>query len=220
MSKTAELALDAAALLTSYDPALAAVFKGAKLSLGVIRQTFPNADDGLTEFIDREVQETVFTVVPALLRKYRDLETKLNDKPSVTQVALIYKAFVHGFCKADGKKRTLLLNALVNAFDSDLYQKSMTARLLAMIDDLDYPDLQFLMGTDSKPTKQATPWGDPKGMDCYHANRLAAVGLMSRERGVPDRADLDSAYVSGVGAMMVKLIRDPATGDHEEHSQG
>lgn len=213
MSKT-DLALDAASIVASVShPVLAAVLSGGKLSLGIIRQLFPNADDDMAAFINEEIMQGVFTRLPLLERNFEEIKAKLGDEPSATQVAIVYKAFVHAFGKADGKKRAMLLDALVNAFDPELYEQSMTARLLALLDDLDYPDLQYLMKIGKTPDAQVSPWTDYKSMDGYHATRLVEAGLVARQPLSPNQREKDIAHVAGPGRLMIKLIQNPETVD-------
>lgn len=212
MSKT-DLALEAGATFASLigcEP-IAQVMTATKLTKGAIRQAFPNADDHVAEFIKAEIEAAVFTTLPEINKRVKQIEEQLRDTPSPTQAALIWTAFVEGFAHAEGQKRKLLLNALVNAFDAELYEQSMSARLLRMLDDLDYPDLAFLIELAAK-RGTPNPWRQYEDLAYYHATQLVTHGLAHRHRtqgGVESTDDL--AVVSGLGQWMVKLIRNPNT---------
>lgn len=212
MSKT-DLVLEAGAALAGINhPVLAAVMSGIKLTKGAVRQVWPNADDRLADALVEEIHEAVLTVVPQINKRVKQIEEKLGDTPSPTQAAIIWTSFVRGFSEAEGRKRKLLLNALVNAFDPVLYEQSMTIRLLATMDALGYADLSYLVGMG----KAAQPWQAPDELAAYHATQLLEHGLLYRNRALQDKSQemrQDIAIVSGLGKWMIKLIQDPETAD-------
>lgn len=107
-------ALEGSAVLAGIDhPAVAAVMSAANLTLGAIRQAFPNADDRVTAFIAEEIRETVFSVVPELNRRVKEIQERLGDTPSASQATQIWTAFVRGFASAETCARRSWLNTAV-----------------------------------------------------------------------------------------------------------
>lgn len=212
MSKT-DLILDGSAALAGIShPVLAAVMSGTKLTLGAIQQVWPNADDRLAAAMLEETYDAVLTVVPEINKRIKEIEEKLGDTPSPTQAALLWTTFVRGFAEAEGRKRKLLLHALVNAFDPELYDQSMTTRLLATMDALGYADLSYLMGMGNAQQ----PWKATGELAAYHATQLLEHGLIYRNRTQQDKSrDMpqDIAQVTGLGKWIIRLIRDPKTAD-------
>lgn len=79
--------------------------------------------------------------------KLDELLTKLSDeeKPEPADIAAIVQAVTEASEKtADYKKRRLLKNALVNAFDIEQYKNGMTLRLISILKKLEYGDVAML----------------------------------------------------------------------------
>lgn len=113
-----------------------------------------------------------------------------------------------------GQKRKLLLNALVNAYSPELYQKSMTTRLLAIMDNLTYGDLHYLMSLKGGPDDAPTPWRYVDDLQAYHATQLVKHELVHRRRAHTEiEVGDDAAILTGLGKWMIKLIQDPKTAD-------
>lgn len=98
--------------------------------------------------------------------------------------------------------------------------------MFTIMDDLDYPDLSYLIGLwrqygpDVKPKIRGpipqidvpNPWRDVMKIDAYHATRLVHHGLLVRRPNKGDRLSArsdDAALLTGLGARMLELIRDP-----------
>ncbi len=85
--------------------------------------------------------------IPVLQEKIDILLNRLPDeeKPEPADFAAVVKAVLQASEKtADSKKRRLLKNALINAFDLEQYSNGLTLRLIAILEDLEYGDIELL----------------------------------------------------------------------------
>jgi hypothetical protein len=68
-----------------------------------------------------------------------------DEQIEAADVAAIINAAMKASEKtADAKKRKLLKNAVVNAFDIEQYQEGMTLRLFSIFEDVEYGDVEML----------------------------------------------------------------------------
>ncbi len=90
-----------------------------------------------------------------LLEQIPDIQKKLSllleegipedEQPEPADVAAVINAVLQASkTTADSKKRRLLKNALVNAFDLEQYQLGLTIRLIKIIEELEYGDIDLL----------------------------------------------------------------------------
>lgn len=205
-------------------------FKVAGIVRNVARTRW-SADKRLADAVAREIEDEVLSAAPELKRRISQLEAD-GKRPSRATVAMVFEAFAKSRVQAEGNKRKLLLNALRNAFDPELYEASMTNTLFGIIDALDYGDLAYLLrladavaasgikdqrgvrivGSAPIGYDVPTPWRDISNLDPYHATRLLTHGLLHRRRNRPDQPGDgvdDAAVVTGLGFRMTALIRDP-----------
>jgi|GEM_PF-4808951 len=85
--------------------------------------------------------------IPAIEQKIDVLLKHLpSDKqPEAADVAAVFGAVIQASKKtADVNKRRLLKNALINAFDPEQYQAGLTLRLISILEDLEYGDVELL----------------------------------------------------------------------------
>jgi hypothetical protein len=143
-----------------------------------------------------------------LKERVRKLEEAIQEKVNAASVAMILESFTQSYTQAEGKKRRVVLNALVNAFDPELYEKSMTALLFATMDQLTYGDLEYLKSMEGRSAPRQ-PWKQPGSLNAFHASRLAESKLVFRERINQPYEDEDVAHVSELGQWMIRLVRDP-----------
>ena len=108
-----------------------------------------------------------------LLEQVEDIQNRLDilleklpekEQPQPADIAAVMKAIIDVSEKtADYRKRRLLKHALVNAFDIEQYRAGLTLRLVAILKDLEYGDVEFL-GRISKTEKAVVDLGlDPVG---------------------------------------------------------
>jgi AcrR family transcriptional regulator len=211
---TGEELLDAATLTANVVGAtsIATALEGAGIVLRVVNKHFPNGTGRFNAAVEQEVRDAVFTVVPDLEKRIVALESNLGTKPSIGATSAILEGFAEAYVKAEDAKREILLNALRNAFDPDLYKKGMTVRLFELMDHLDYPDLSQLVVWQN--ADGLTPWRDASSPDAYHATRLVDAGLLDRRPLGPRSEPHDAiARVTFLGRLMNDLIRSvPAVG--------
>ncbi|MEL6556188.1 MAG: hypothetical protein AAFQ63_22435, partial [Cyanobacteria bacterium J06621_11] len=68
-----------------------------------------------------------------------------DEQPQAADVAAVIQSVIEASEKtADYKKRQLLQNALVNAFDIEQYQAGMTLRLIDILKEVEYGDVELL----------------------------------------------------------------------------
>ncbi len=89
-----------------------------------------------------------------LIEQIPQIQNKLNrllqiippeDHPEPSDISAIFEAAYRVSRKtADPKKRKLLKAALINAFDKELYLEGMTLRLMGILEDLYYGDIDIL----------------------------------------------------------------------------
>jgi hypothetical protein len=88
-----------------------------------------------------------------------------DEQIEAADVAAIINAAMKASEKtADAKKRKLLKNAVVNAFDIEQYQEGMTLRLFSIFEDVEYGDVEMLHRVFQKKGTN-TPASDYKNTD-------------------------------------------------------
>ena len=80
-----------------------------------------------------------------------------DEQIEAADVAAIINAAMKASEKtADAKKRKLLKNAVVNAFDIEQYQEGMTLRLLSILENVEYGDVEMLRNVYLKNVKETS----------------------------------------------------------------
>ena len=85
--------------------------------------------------------------IPVIQEKIDILLNRLpeEEKPEPADFAAVVKAVLQASEKtADSRKRRLLKNALTNAFDLEQYHSGLTLRLISILVDLEYGDVELL----------------------------------------------------------------------------
>jgi hypothetical protein len=192
-------------------PWVGAAVDGVSVIASVIRKRYPDATDQLLKAVQKEIEEAVLLRLPQLESRVKTLEEKLNESPKSVDVIKILDGFTQSYTQAEARKRDYVLNALINAFDPEIYEQSLTERLFAIMKDLDYGDLHYLIMLNKGGIKSEQPWKTPWKMDAYHASRLEKALLIFRIHKQETIDDEDVAVVTELGKRMNALIRNAET---------
>jgi hypothetical protein len=115
---------------------------------------------------------------------------------------------------ADGRKRRLLLAALVHAFDRESYEEGLSLRVMECLERLDYAAVRLLRELETKLPGGRRFESADASLEAFHAGQLADQGLVVRyNRG------LDAAYkCSEFGQVLLRYVREQLQADlaHEE----
>ncbi|MCA9613395.1 MAG: hypothetical protein KC586_11635 [Myxococcales bacterium] len=145
------------------------------------------------------------------------VEERLEDAPNEEEAAHVFSA-VEATARswseaqahvADGKKRRLLLAALVHAFDRESYEEGLSLRVMQTLERLDYAAVRLLAELETKlPGGTNFTLGDAT-LAAFHADQLAEQGLVVRyNRG------LDAAYkCSEFGQVLLRYVREQLQAD-------
>jgi hypothetical protein len=105
---------------------------------------------------------------------------------------------------ADSRKRKLLKLALVNAFDKKLYNEGITLRLMEILENLFYGDIQFLnrLKCESKNSYAETHYFQEtlNDQELHHLEMLEKESLVRVERGT-------EPYQITVRSLALKLLQ-------------
>ena len=147
-------------------------------------------------------------------RKLDELREALppDQHPSAEDVAATLRSIEEVSRKtADAKKRRLLRNALVNAFDPDLYKQGLTRRLLRILEDLEYGEVALLARIPKDPWTQVhvllekadRAVATASTLNGHHLQTLIAKGLVMEIHN----GELVSA--AAFGEALLDLVREP-----------
>lgn len=132
-----------------------------------------------------------------------------SERPSPADVAATFREFHDVYARTtDRKKRELLANAIVNAFDPELYEQAITQELIALFDSLTYADVAALR--DVTLSKKAIQVAGTGTLLEHHIRKLTNMGLLAI--AVSNEKPQTAADWNGtdLGRRLIQLLRDPA----------
>jgi hypothetical protein len=132
-----------------------------------------------------------------LLEQLPSIQNKLDillkslpaeEQPVPSDISALFEAATRVSRKtADSQKRRLLKLALVNAFDKDLYNEGITLRLMKILENLFYGDIQFLnrLKCESKHSYAEINYFQEtlNDQELHHVEMLEKESLVRVERG-------------------------------------
>lgn len=190
----------------------------ARKSLGIITLAERTGPEALAHAVQDEVMEFVDGVTSGWVAFEERWATR-QKHPKATDVAVVLEEGrkIYLSTSDDGKRR-LLHNALVNAFDPDVYEAGMIRRLLHVLDELEYGDVVLLrsiyerLKTGSE-TDVATAKCWPGSDNHHHLTVLVSAGLVltvgKRLENTETLQDNNKIRVSALGERLVMLLREP-----------
>jgi hypothetical protein len=174
---------------------------------------------------ERAAAQALSDVMPALQERVRRLEgADVGFTPADAAAALpwwwdAFKA-THG-----AKKRELLMAALCNSFDPEVYEQGLTRVLFGLMAALDYGELWMLrekMPADGvelfHDPERGPGWLDASGaqhlqvdedgasMESHHLRRLLEVGVVHIREALPLNQD-EQLYANAIGAPLRDIRR-------------
>lgn len=125
-----------------------------------------------------------------------------EERPTGTDVAAVVEAARRIYERTgDRKKRELLRTAIVNAFDPELYREGLHIRLIRILDDLEYGDLEILGRiAPNSPVEARSLCGAPF-TDSLTVHHLVVL----RQHGLLQMAASDNSRDWGTGAWPVRI---------------
>lgn len=179
----AEILADAANLIPLAGPMLATASKKV-CGLG---------EHSPKERLKEKQFEWLIAQVSEILKKL-DVLAKLpkDERPEAADVAATIEAALEVSRKtADAKKRRLLRNAIVNAFDVEQYQTGLTLRLFSILQEVEYGEVELLRriadASDAVGIKSLEPY-NPAALTYHHLEILGKQNLVqiwNRETTTP-----------------------------------
>lgn len=153
-----------------------------------------------------------------LVDRIRALEER-GTPPRAGDVAGVIATYLDAARSAvDDRKRRVLTNAVVNAFDPELHDLAITRGLFGILERLDYAEIHLLarIAEAQQGTKWIAPWLPYGSISAVHADRLSAERLIQRKPtaesqpgpGYVKTTD-DVAYTSELGDRLLALAADP-----------
>jgi len=168
---------------------LGALREGAtRAALGLIR----NPDDRLRDCLAAERAAVLDEVIPQIAKRVEDLNDSSADQTAMLgNMVAIFREWERAWSNAvDAKKRRLLMAALVNAFDREVYEEGLTATLFRIADKLDYGDIRTLRavqdggGLDRRIPEIGPYAGNQGALVRWHLERLRGHGLVHWDPGI------------------------------------
>jgi hypothetical protein len=146
-----------------------------------------------------EEKAHVFAAVEATTRSWGDAQAKV----------------------ADGKKRRLLLAALVHAFDRESYEEGLSLRVMECLERLDYAAVRLLADLETELPRGRLFRGGDLSLDAFHGEQLAEQRLVV----VYDRSQAgDRGFkCSEFGQVLLRYVREQLQADlslEEPEKQG
>ncbi|MCB9604586.1 MAG: hypothetical protein H6720_30065 [Sandaracinus sp.] len=146
------------------------------------------------------------------------VEERLEDAPNEEEAAHVFSA-VEATARswseaqahvADGKKRRLLLAALVHAFDRESYEEGLSLRVMQTLERLDYAAVRLLRDLEiDLPSGRRLPTTD-RSLTLFHAQQLVGEGLALRfEPGSSIRTFVCTEF----GQVLLRYVREQLQAD-------
>lgn len=119
-------------------------------------------DERLKKLQDTLAAKALVDAAPKIAPKLEALREKVGADEAVASVFPITKVWAQTWTRAEGKKRRVIMAALVSAFDPESYEAAMSERFFGLVDELDYPEIYYLVQlvrSARKTKSQSAPWG-------------------------------------------------------------
>jgi hypothetical protein len=182
----------------------------------VVRRLFPSGDDSYIKAVSSEIEDAILSDLPRLNARVEALEEE--QRPKRSSALVILERHVRSYTSTtDPRKQRLINAALSGQFQPHLQQAGVVDRLWALLDELDYGDLHFLMDVYRRVQtagEAVRPWQTQNEMPRYHAERTANVGLLVRNP-VGTAESNTPAILTYLGKQMVELISENARPEEE-----
>ena len=195
----------------------------------ILGPSLKTADRRLAEEMPRIRMEWLLESVGSMQDQLKQLMEALPepDRPRPADfVAFIEAADRVSRKTADSKKRRLLRNALVNAWNPELYEDGLSLRLLSLLEALEYGDICVLREMEMKPLQisweeSVYTWETWKlTLQAHHVDELVKAGLADRNRRQAEQRNnviLPRVKITALGTRMLRLLREvPMTEDEFE----
>ncbi|MCZ7681536.1 MAG: hypothetical protein M5U28_23165 [Sandaracinaceae bacterium] len=122
-------------------------------------EKFEGATDRLERAAEHEKARALEDAVPELAARIERLRAQIEDERDLVSNL---RALLHAWSRAwdrsgDSKKHRVLMAALVKGLDRESYKSGLTLRLFRILEDLDYPEIQFLRTAFAKPGMGLVP---------------------------------------------------------------
>jgi hypothetical protein len=144
-----------------------------------------------------------------------DLLAKLpiGERPEPSDVAAIIEAAMETSRKTAGaKKRKLLKNAVVNAFNLEHYQSGLTLRFFSILQDLEYGDVELLRRIEVKPMQLSSLNDDFSALTYHHLELLNKMGLVmiwNHSSNTPLGMSGGNLRISELGKKLLGFVAEP-----------
>jgi hypothetical protein len=147
-----------------------------------------------------------------------------QERPRPSDISAVLEAVQRVYRRtADRKKREVLRQAVINAFDPALYAEGLTLRLLRIVEELEYGDvamLRRLAEADTGSMKAATIPRANEALDRHHLQQLRQAQLVlipvaRRAEDVLSGGNWD-VRVAELGHRMLRLLAEPHQPDNQE----
>ncbi len=147
-------------------------------------------------------------------------ERKPEEQPTAADIGSLLEAANRVSRKtADDRKRRLLRRAVLNAFDSDLYEQGLNLRLLRILEDLEYGDVVLLKDlAEDKKSSNVSDWLKGGGkiwaekIEDHHLRNLVDPGLVFASVPPQDRAWATGRFqarATELGKLLLTMLREP-----------
>jgi hypothetical protein len=143
------------------------------------------------------------------------LLTKLprEERPEPSDVAAIIEAAMETSRKTAGaKKRKLLKNAVVNAFNLEHYQSGLILRFFSILQDLEYGDVELLRRVRVKPAQLSSLNDDFSSLTYHHLELLNKMGLVmiwNHSSNTPLGMSGGNLKISELGKKLLEFVAEP-----------
>ena len=186
--------------------------RGAVLAVGHAKKTVLAlfTDPVARKLRELELEAAIAAFEAKVTERLVDAKTEEDAAHVFTAVDATARSWSEAQAKvADGKKRRLLLAALVHTFDRESYEEGLSLRVMECLERVDYAAVRLLAELERDlPNGRNFSAGD-LSLGAFHADQLAGLGLVIR---VP--RGLDSGYrCSEFGQVLLRYVRDQLQAD-------
>lgn len=187
--------------------------RGAVLAVGHAKSTVLSlfTDPVAKKLRELELEAATEALEAKVTERLADAETEEDAAHVFAAVEATARSWGEAQAKvADGKKRRLLLAALVHAFDRESYEEGLSLRVMECLERLDYAAVRLLAELEKKaPKGQLFQVGDPS-LDALHAEQLETERLAV----VHARTAVGGRYVcSHFGTVFLRYVREQLQAD-------
>lgn len=188
--------------------------RGAALAVGHAKKTVLAlvTDPVARKLRELELEAATEALEAKVTERLADAETEEDAAHVFAAVDATARSWSEAQAKvADGKKRRLLLAALVHAFDRESYDEGLSLRVMECLERLDYAAVRLLAEFQKKAPRGRLFRGGDATLDAFHAHQLAELRLVV----VDDRSQAgDREYrCSQFGEVLLRYVREQLQDD-------